>query len=388
MAVAAPPAVPEETVERLERIWESRPGILGWLTTTDHKKIGLLFFWTTLALFCAGGVEALLIRTQLITPNNDVVSPSTYDQLFSMHGITMIFFFIIPMTTGAFGNYLLPLMIGARDMAFPRLNALSYWLFLGWGLFMYSSFLVHAAPDAGWFDYVPLALRHYDAGRNVDFYALGLIFNGASTTAGSLNLIVTTFKMRAPGMSWNRMPLFCFAILAAALSLIFALPALTADCIFLELQRRLGFHFFDVAHGGDPLLWQHLFWLFGHPEVYIIVLPAFGIATSIIPTFARRRMIAFPIVALAELLVAFIGFGVWAHHMFTVGLPTIAVVFFAAASMMVVVPSSIQVFAWTLTVAVGRPRFTAPLMFIGGCILFFLLPRPSGIPFPPHSPPP
>jgi cytochrome c oxidase subunit I+III len=378
MAITAPPV---ETVERLEHIWEERPGVLGWLTTVDHKRIGLLYFWTTLAFFAAGGTEALVMRTQLSQADQKLVGPATFDSLLTMHGITMIFFFIIPMTTGAFGNYLLPLMIGARDMAFPRLNALSYWLFLGSGIFMYSSFLVHAAPDAGWFDYVPLALRHYDPGRNADFYALGLIFNGASTTASSINLIVTTFKMRAPGMSWNRMPLFCFAILAAALSLIFALPALTADCIFLELQRRLGFHFFDVAHGGDPLLWQHLFWLFGHPEVYIIVLPAFGIATSIIPTFAKRRMVAFPLVAMAELLVAFIGFGVWAHHMFATGIATTTLVFFAAASMLVVIPSTIQVFAWLFTVNLGTPQFRAPLLFIGGFILFFVLGGLSGIMF-------
>ena len=298
-----------------------------------------------------------------------------------MHGVTMIFFFIIPMTTGAFGNYLLPLMIGARDMAFPRLNALSFWLFLGSGIFMYSSFLFHSAPDAGWFDYVPLALKRYDGGLNIDFYALGLIFNGVASTVGAVNIIVTTFKLRAPGMSWNRMPLFCFAMLAAALSLIFALPALTADCVFLELQRKAGFHFFDVAHGGDPLLWQHLFWIFGHPEVYIIVLPAFGIATSIIPTFSRRRMIAFPLVAMAELLVAFIGFGVWAHHMFATGISTTTLVFFAAASMMVVIPSTIQVFAWLFTVNLGTPVFRAPLLFIGGFILFFVLGGLSGIMF-------
>src|SRR4051812_14959510 len=298
MAVSAPV---RERVERLERIWVERPGVLGWLTTVDHKRIGLLYFWTTLVFFAAGGAEALLMRTQLTQANERLIGPESYDQLMTMHGVTMIFFFIIPMTTGAFGNYLLPLMIGARDMAFPRLNALSYWLFLGAGIFMYSSFLVHAAPNAGWFDYVPLALKRYDGGLNIDFYALGLIFNGIATTVGAINIIVTIFKLRAPGMSWNRMPLFCFAMLAAALSLIFALPALTADCIFLVLQRKAGFDFFSPP-GGDPLLWQHLFWIFGHPEVYIIVLPAFGIATSIIPTFARRRMLAFPLVAMAELL--------------------------------------------------------------------------------------
>jgi cytochrome c oxidase subunit I+III len=356
-------------------------GLLGWLTTTDHKRIGLLYFFTTLAFFGAGGVEALLMRTQLSQPDEKVLSPETYDQLMTMHGVTMIFLFVIPMAIGAFGNYLVPLMIGARDMAFPRLNALSFWLFLASGLFMYASVFMHAAPNAGWFDYVPLALKPYSPGRNIDFYAFGLIFNGISSTAAALNFIVTIFKLRAPGMSMNRMPLFCFAMLAVSLSLIFALPSLTIDLVYLELQRNLGFHFFDVPHGGDPLLWQHLFWLFGHPEVYIIILPAFGIATSIIPTFSKRKMIAFPLVALAELLVAFIGFGVWAHHMFTTGLPTITLVFFAAASMMVVIPSTIQVFAWTVTVALGRPEFRAPLMFIGGFIVFFVLGGLSGIMF-------
>jgi len=310
-----------------------------------------------------------------------VLSPDAFNQMMTMHGVTMIFLFIVPMTTGAFGNYLVPLMLGARDMAFPRLNALSYWLFLGSGLFLYTSVFIGKGPNCGWFCYTPLNTRTYDPGLNVDFYALGLIFNGLSTTAGALNFIVTIFKLRAPGMSLNRMPLFIFAILAVSFSLIFAIPPLTTDLVFLELQRKLGFHFFDVAHGGDPLLWQHLFWLFGHPEVYIIILPAMGIATSIIPTFAKRKMIAFPLVALAELLVAFIGFGVWAHHMFATGLATTTLVFFAAASMMVVIPSSIQIFAWLFTVNLGRPEFRAPLLFIGGFIALFVIGGLSGIMF-------
>jgi cytochrome c oxidase subunit I len=375
------PSREQEATELLERVWLERPGVLGWLTTVDHKRIGLLYFWTTLVFFGAGGVEALLMRTQLARPNEHLVSPGFFDELFTTHGVTMIFLFIIPMTIGAFGNYLLPLMIGARDMAFPRMNALSYWLFLGSGCFIYAGLFMGLAPNAGWFDYVPLALRTYDPGLNVDFYALGLIFNGISSLAAAINLITTTFKLRAPGMSLNRMPLFCFAQLAVAFALLFALPALTADLVFLELQRKLGFHFFDIAYGGDPLLWQHLFWLFGHPEVYIIILPAFGIATSIIPTFARRKMIAFPLVAMAELLVAFIGFGVWAHHMFATGISTSTLVFFAAASMMVVIPSTIQIYAWTLTVTMGRPQFTAPLLFIGGFIAFFVIGGLSGIMF-------
>jgi cytochrome c oxidase subunit I+III len=367
--------------ERLELIWEERPGVLGWLTTVDHKRIGLLYFFTTLVFFAAGGIEALLMRAQLAGPNGTVLSPETYNQVMTMHGVTMIFLFVIPMTTGAFGNYLLPLMLGARDMAFPRLNALSYWLFLGSGLFLYSSVFMHRAPDCGWFCYTPLNTSTYDPGLNADFYALGLIFNGLSTTAGAINIIVTTFKLRAAGMSFNRMPLMVFALLAVSLSLIFALPPLTTNLTFLELQRKAGFHFFDVANGGDALLWQHLFWLFGHPEVYIIILPAMGIATSIIPTFSRRKMIAFPLVALAELLVAFIGFGVWAHHMFTTGLPIGVLVFFAAASMMVVVPSTIQIYAWLFTVNMGKPQFRAPLLFIGGFIALFVIGGLSGIMF-------
>jgi cytochrome c oxidase subunit 1/cytochrome c oxidase subunit I+III len=310
-----------------------------------------------------------------------VLSPETYNQLMTMHGITMIFLFVIPITTGAFGNYLLPLLLGARDMAFPRLNALSYWLFLGGGLFLYSSVFMHRAPDCGWFCYSPLSSSSYDPGLNADFYALGLIFNGLSTTAGAVNIIVTTFKLRAPGMSFNRMPLMVFALLAVSFSLIFALPPLTTNLVFLELQRQAGFHFFDVANGGDALLWQHLFWLFGHPEVYIIILPAMGIATSIIPTFSRRKMIAFPLVALAELLVAFIGFGVWAHHMFATGLPAGVLVIFAAASMMVVIPSMIQIYAWLFTVNMGQPVFRAPLLFIGGFIALFVIGGLSGIMF-------
>jgi cytochrome c oxidase subunit I+III len=367
--------------ERLELIWEERPGLLGWLTTVDHKRIGLLYFFTTLVFFGAGGVEALLIRTQLAGPNGHVLSPEAFNEAMTMHGVTMIFLFVIPMTVGAFGNYLLPLMLGARDMAFPRLNALSYWFFLGSGIFLYAGVALGKAPNCGWFCYAPLNTKQFDPGLNADFYALGLIFTGLSSTAGALNIIVTSFKLRAPGMSFNRMPLFVFAMLAVSFSLIFALPPLTTDLVFLELERKLGFHFFNVVGGGDPILWQHLFWLFGHPEVYIIILPAMGIATSIIPTFARHKMVAFPLVALAELLVAFIGFGVWGHHMFTTGLPTGSLVFFAAASMMVVIPSTIQIYAWLFTVNIGRPLFRAPLLFIGGFIALFVIGGLSGIMF-------
>ncbi|HEY1367432.1 MAG TPA: cbb3-type cytochrome c oxidase subunit I [Gaiellaceae bacterium] len=380
MAVVSPAPV-QDRLDRLGRLWEGRPGLLGWITTTDHKRVGLLYFWTTLVFFGAGGVEAMLIRTQLAQPNERVVSPGTFDELFTMHGLTMIFFFIIPMTTGAFGNYLIPLMIGARDMAFPRMNALSYWIFLASGLFLYSGLFSGYAPDAGWFNYVPLSSKPFDPGPNIEFYTLAIVFNSIASTLTAANFIVTIFKLRAPGMSFNRIPLFCFAMLAAALGLLFALPALSADAIYLYLDRNVGTHFFDVAHGGSTLLWQHLFWIFGHPEVYILIVPAFGIATSIIPAFTQRRMLAFPLVAIAELLVVFIGFGVWAHHMFATGMPTVTVIFFAAATSMVVIPSTIQVFAWCMSIVTGRALFKTPLLFIVGFILFFVVGGLTGIMF-------
>jgi cytochrome c oxidase subunit 1/cytochrome c oxidase subunit I+III len=366
-------------VDRLGRIWEERPGHLGWFTTTDHKRIGIMYFFTSLFFFGAGGVEALLMRTQLIGPNGHVLSPAAYDEMFTMHGITMIFLFVIPMTTGAFGNYLLPLMIGARDMAFPRMNAVSYWIYLLSGILMYMGLVTGHAPNAGWFDYVPLASKTYDPGVNIDFYGWGLIFNGISSTATSINFIVTMFKMRAPGMSLNRMPLFCFAFLAVSFALLFALPSLSVATLFLELDRQLGFHFYDATSGGDPLLWQNLFWIFGHPEVYIIILPAFGIATSIIPAFSHRRMVFFPLVALGEILVAFLGFGVWVHHMFTVGFSTITTVYFAAASLIITIPSAIQLFSWIATIVTGTPQFKTPLLFIVGFIVYFIIGGLSGV---------
>ncbi|HEX4689115.1 MAG TPA: cytochrome c oxidase subunit I [Solirubrobacteraceae bacterium] len=368
-------------IERLERVWTERPGVFGWLTTTDHKRIGILYFFTALAFFAAGGIESLLMRTQLIGPDQRLLSPEAYNEVFTMHGITMIFLFVIPMTTGAFGNYLLPLMIGARDMAFPRMNALSYWIYVASGLFLYTGLALGHAPDAGWFNYVPLAGRQFSPGAGIDFYCLGIIFNSIASTLSAANFIVTMFKLRAPGMSLNRMPLFCYAFLAVSFALVFALPPLTVATGLLELDRRLGFSFYEITRGGEPLLWQHLFWIFGHPEVYIIILPAFGIATSIIPTFAHRKMVAFPLVALAEILVAFLGFGVWVHHMFATGLPTVTTIYFAAASLIIVIPSGIQLFAWITTIVTGTPDFKTPLLYIIGFIVLFIIGGLSGVMF-------
>ena len=381
VAIAEPRTAAVERLDRLERMWKGRPGVLGWLhdDRPQEDRAPLLL------------VDARLLRHRRHRGARDAHSArfarqhprlaETYDQLFSLHGITMIFFFIIPMTTGGFGNYLIPLMIGARDMAFPRLNALTFWIFLGSGIFLYTSFALGMAPDAGWFDYVPLASRAYDPGRNIDFYCLGIIFNSLASTLTAGQFIVTILKYRAPGMSFNRMPLFVFAQLAAAFGLLFALPFLSADAIFLYLDRNIGTHFFDSAQGGSALLWQDLFWIFGHPEVYILIVPAFGIATTIIPTFTRRKMVAFPLVAIAELLVVFIGFGVWAHHMFATGLPTIALTFFAAATAMVVIPSTIQVFAWCMSFVLGTTSFTTPLLFIAGFIFMFVAGGLTGIMF-------
>jgi cytochrome c oxidase subunit I+III len=380
VTVSTPPAA-SARLDRLDRIWKETPGVLGWLTTVDHKRIGILYFFTSLFFFGAGGVEALLIRTQLIGPNQSTLDPATFNEMMSTHGTTMIFFFVVPMSLGAFGNYLIPLMIGARDMAFPRLNALSYWIFLCAGTFLYVGVFSGNAPSAGWFDYVPLASKAYSPGPGIDFYALSLLFVGISTTLGAINAIVTIFKLRAPGMSLNRMPLFCFAFLAVSFALIFALPALSTALILLELERLLGFHFFIPASGGAPILWQNLFWIFGHPEVYIIILPAFGIATSIIPTFVRRKMVAWPLVALAEILVAFLGFGVWAHHMFAVGLASATTIYFAAASLIIVIPSGIQLFSWITTIVTGKPRFDTPLLWIIGFVVLFIMGGLSGVMF-------
>jgi cytochrome c oxidase subunit I+III len=370
----------ERVEQRLERIWEEPAGLTTWATTVDHKKIGVRYLYTAFGFFVLAGLEALAMRTQLATPERDLIGPGTYNQLFSMHGITMIFLFVTPMLFG-FGNYVVPLMIGARDMAFPRLNAFSYWVFLAAGLFMYSSLLAGLAPNDGWFNYVPLAETEYTPELNIDFYALGLTFLAVSTTAGAANFIVTIFKLRAPGMSLNRIPIYCWAILATSFSVVFALPALTAANIFLELERKFGFHFFETDAGGDPVLWQHLFWLFGHPDVYIIFLPAVGIVSAIVPVFCRRPLVGHTWVALATVATAVMGFGVWVHHMFAVGLPQISMAFFAATSFMITIPSGVQVFAWLATMLSGRPVLKTPFLFVLGFILVFVVGGLTGVMF-------
>ena len=366
--------------EHLERIWGEHPGLATAIGTVDHKRLGMRYLYTGLTFFAIGGVEALLIRVQLAQPNLDVLGPEGFNQLFTMHGTTMMFLFAIPTLSG-FGNYFVPLMIGARDMAFPRLNAFGYWVFLASGLFMHSSFLVGNAPDAGWFNYPPLASSSFSPAVNVDFYLIGLLFLGISTTAGAINFIVTILKLRAPGMSINRMPVFVWGELALGLAIVFAQPPLTLGLVMLLLDRTFDFHFFDALGGGDPVLWQHLFWIFGHPWVYIIVLPAFGLVSTILPAMARRSIVGYTFIVLAEMAVALIGFGVWAHHMFAVGIPQIALGFISASSFMVTIPSSIQVFAWLATLIAGKPRLNTPMLYLMGFIVIFVVGGLSGVMF-------
>lgn len=368
------------TAARLESTWSEKPGLGTWLKTVDHKKIGKKYLYTGLIFFVLGGIEALLLRIQLASSNLEVLDPETYNQIFSMHGTTMMFLFAVPVLSG-FGNYIIPLMIGTRDMAFPRLNAFGYWVFLASGIFLYSSFFGSAAPNAGWFNYVPLADEVFSPGLNIDFYNIGLILLGVSTTAGAINFIVTIFKLRAPGMSINRMPVFVWGELAMALAIVFAQPSLTAALVLLELQRKFGFHFFDVAGGGEPELWQHLFWIFGHPWVYIIILPAFGIVSMTIPVFSRRPIVGYTYVVLAEMAVALIGFGVWAHHMFATGAPSIAMSFISLASFMITVPSGVQVFAWLTTLVTGRVIINTPMLFSLGFLVLLVVGGLSGVMF-------
>jgi len=358
--------------ERLESVWRERPGLATWLTTVDHKRIGVKYIYTSFVFFILGGIQSLIMRGQLTDAGLNLVNPEAYNQLFSMHGITMMFLFAMPMFSG-FGNYFVPLMIGTRDMAFPRLNAFGYWVFLAAGLFLYSSFLVGQAPNDGWFNYPPQALRLFTPGLNADFYSLGVIFIGISSTGGAINFIVTILKMRAPGMTLNRMPIFVWGELAMALQIVFALPFLTAAAAMLFLDRRFGFHFFDAANGGDPVLWQHLFWFFGHPEVYIIALPGFGIISALIPTLSQRRMVGYTYIVLAEMATALIGFGVWVHHMFATGLPTLTLSFASAASMMVVIPTGVQFFAWLATMVSGKLVLKTPMLFVLGFIVIFVI---------------
>ncbi|MEV4808972.1 cytochrome c oxidase subunit I [Micromonospora avicenniae] len=369
---APSPGASQEDLARLEAHWGERPSLRSWFSTVDHKRIGRRYLVTASLFFVLAGISALAMRTQLARPESDLLSPEEYNQLFTMHGTAMIFLFSTPMLFG-FGNYLVPLMIGSRDMAFPKLNALGYWVFLFAGLFMWASLPFGAAPNGGWFAYVPLTDDRNTPGLHMDVYTLGLLFLGIATTAGSINFIVTALKLRAPGMSLNRVPLFVWAIVATAFMVIFALPALNLDNAMLFLDRRFGTHFFDPEAAGNVLLWQHLFWIFGHPDVYIIVMPALGIVSAVLPAFTRRGVVGYVLIVLAIVSIAIISFGVWVHHMFATGLPHLSYSFFSAASTIITIPSGIQIFAWLATMMLGRLVVRVPLLFLIGFIVTFVL---------------
>ena len=352
--------------------------VVGWLTTVDHKRIGVLYIVTAFGFFFAAGVMALLMRIQLAQADNDFITKNEYTQLFTMHGTAMIFLFVVPILAG-FGNYLIPLMIGARDVAFPRLNALTYWLFLMGGLVLLTSFLAEGgAANSGWTGYVPLSGEEGSPGVGQDLWILGIHLTSIASLAGAINFIVTIHNMRAPGMTWMRIPLFAWTIEAYSVLLLLALPAISAAATLLLLDRQAGTDFFATESGG-PVLWQHMFWFFGHPEVYIMVLPAMGMLSEIIPVFSRKPIFGYKAVAFSTIGIAFASMLVWAHHMFTVGLPTWLQGWFLISSFSVAVPTAIKIFNWLATLWRGHLIFRAPLLFCLGFIALFTLGGLSGI---------
>jgi cytochrome c oxidase subunit I len=372
---------PARRVRLLERP-KATTGVWSWFTTVDHKKIAILYGATALLFFCVGGIEALLIRLQLARPDGTVLTANQYNQMFTMHGTTMVFLLGMPLAS-AFGNYLIPLMIGARDVAFPRLNMLGYWVFLFGGLFLYSSFLLGGAPNGGWFGYTPLTSTPMDSGflpgRGPDFWAVGLIMLGIGSVATAVNFIVTILNMRAPGMTLMRMPVFVWMMLVVAFLTLFAMPPVTAALIEVYMSRNFGANFFNPQAGGDPLLYQHLFWIFGHPEVYILILPGMGIVSEILPVFSRKPLFGYSVVVFSGIAIGFLGWGVWAHHMFATGLGPVAVSAFGLSTMLIAVPTGVKIFNWLGTVWGGSIRLRTPMLFALGFIAMFTLGGLSGV---------
>jgi cytochrome c oxidase subunit 1 len=360
----------------------SRPkgggGWRDWVTTVDHKKIGILYGATALFFFGIGGFEALLIRLQLATPNGTVVGADLYNQIYTMHGVTMVFLVIMPMAA-AFANYLLPLQIGARDVAFPRLNALSFWIFLAGGLFLNCAWLVGDAPDGGWFAYAPNTGVTFSPGHGMDFYAIGLQIAGIASLISAMNLIVTVLNMRAPGMTLFKMPVFTWMILVVQFLLLFAVPVITVALFLLMFDRNFGANFFNPEMGADPLLWQHLFWIFGHPEVYILVLPSFGIVSEVIPTFSRKPIFGYEFMVFSGIAIGFLGWGVWAHHMFVSGIGPISVGAFTLSTMFIAVPTGVKILNWMATMWGGKIRLNSAMLFATGVVSMFTIGGLSGV---------
>jgi cytochrome c oxidase subunit I len=356
-----------------------------WVTTVDHKRLGILYVLYALIFLMVGGIEATLMRLQLIRPQNDLVSPQVFNRLFTMHGTTMIFFMVMPMVFG-FANYLVPLMIGARDMAFPRLNAFSFWMTAFGGLLLYFSFLggnglygAGSAPDVGWFAYAPLTAKTFSVGHSTDFWTLSLLVSGIGSIGTAINIIATILCMRCPGMTLGKMPLMVWLTLVMAGLVILAVSPLSAAQIMLLIDRYLGAHFFDTQAGGSAVIWMHFFWVFGHPEVYILVLPAFGFASEIIPVFSRKAIFGYTVMVLATIAIGFISMSVWAHHMFTVGMSAGSNTFFVLSTMAIAVPTGIKIFNWLATMWGGKIRFATPMLFCIAFLFQFLVAGLTGI---------
>ncbi len=370
-------AVPTHATPRTDA-YDEHSGIWSWLTTVDHKRIGILYLYTALTFFIIGGLEAVILRAQLQGPNGRLVSAEMYNQLFTMHGTTMVFLAIMPLSA-AFFNFLIPLQIGARDVAFPRLNAFSYWVYLFGGIFITVPILFAVAPDAGWFGYAPLTSRQFSPGLNIDFWVIGLQILGISSLAAAFNFITTIINMRAPGMSLMRMPMFTWMSFVVQFLVILAFPVITVALVFLLFDRFFGTQFYEIAAGADPLLWQHLFWIFGHPEVYILILPAFGLVSEALPTFSKKPLFGYPVMVYSGMLIGFLGFGVWAHHMFAVGMGPIGDSMFALTTLLIAIPTGVKIFNWIATMAQGSIRFTTSMLFAIGLIALFTIGGISGV---------
>jgi cytochrome c oxidase subunit 1 len=381
MSVAAPidrgePAAAER--EALARAWGTPSGVIGWLSTIDHKLIGRRSIVTAMALFAFGGILAALMRLQLAQPDNTLIGPDLYNQIFTTHGTVMMFLFAVPVMQ-AMGVYLVPLMVGTRNIAFPRLNAYAYWVYLFGGLMLCTVFLLDIGPDVGWFAYPPLAGPEFSPGKRADFWAQLITFTEVSGLLVSIQIIATVFKLRAPGMTLQRMPLFVWALLVTSFMIIFAMPSVMMSSTSLILDRLVGTHFFNHAEGGDALLWQHLFWFFGHPEVYFIFLPGLGFVSMIVGTFARRPVFGYTAIVLSLIATGFLSFGLWVHHMFATNVPELGKSFFTAASMVIAIPTATQIFCWIATLWTGRLDVKTPLRFVLGFFFILVLGGLTGI---------
>jgi cytochrome c oxidase subunit I len=368
--------VPQVTAHEVERPRQSKRWV-DWVLTTDHKKIGIMYLVLTFVFFMLGGVEALLMRLQLSVPNNTLLTSEHYNQLLTLHGTTMIFLFVVPVWAG-FGNYFLPLMIGARDMAFPRLNALSFWLLALGGVVFYATLFFHP-PSAGWWSYPPLSESLYSPSGGQDAWIFLIHITGISSLVGAINFYVTIVNMRAPGMSWNRLPLFVWTMLVYAILLIIALPVVAAAVTMLLTDRHFGTHFFDPTDHGSPILWQHLFWFFGHPEVYIMILPGFGVISEVIPVFSRKPIFGYKAIAASTAVIAFLATLVWAHHMFASPIPVVVLGFFMLSSFLIGVPTGVKIFNWIATLWRGSIVMTTSLLFAVGFIAIFVVGGITGI---------